>query len=62
VTATGGRGVLGVDVGDSEDEVAWRGFLRTFKERGLAWVRLAISDQHAGLVAALRAAADLHVC
>jgi putative transposase len=53
VTATGGREVLGVDVGDSEDEVFWRGFLRTLKERGLAGVRLVISDQHAGLVAAL---------
>jgi len=53
VTAIGGREVLGVDVGDSEDEVFWRGFLRTLKERGLAGVRLIISDQHAGLVAAL---------
>ena len=53
VTATGGREVLGVDVGDSEDEVFWRAFLRVLKERGLAGVRLVISDQHAGLVAAL---------
>jgi len=53
VTATGGREVLGVDVGDSEDEVFWRAFLRSLKERGLAGVRLVISDQHAGLVAAL---------
>jgi putative transposase len=53
VTAAGGREVLGVDVGDSEDEVFWRGFLRSLKERGLAGVRLVISDQHAGLVAAL---------
>jgi putative transposase len=53
VTADGGREVLGVDVGDSEDEVFWRGFLRTLKTRGLAGVRLVISDQHAGLVAAL---------
>src|SRR5215208_4179061 len=35
VTATGDREVLGVDVGDSEDEVFWRGFLRSLKERGL---------------------------
>jgi putative transposase len=54
VTATGGREVLGVDVGDSEDEVFWRGFLRTLKQRGLTGVRLVISDQHTGLVAALR--------
>jgi putative transposase len=53
VTGDGGREVLGVDVGDSEDEVFWRGFLRTLKQRGLSGVRLVISDQHAGLVAAL---------
>jgi putative transposase len=53
VTADGGREVLGLDVGDSEDEVFWRGFLRTLKQRGLAGVRLIISDQHTGLVAAL---------
>ena len=53
VTADGGREVLGLDVGDSEDEVFWRGFLRTLKQRGLFGVRLVISDQHAGLVAAL---------
>jgi putative transposase len=53
VTADGGREVLGVDVGDSEDEVLWRGFLRTLKQRGLTGVRLVISDQHSGLVAAL---------
>ena len=33
VTATGGREILGVDVGDSEDEVFWRGFVRTLRER-----------------------------
>ena len=27
ITATGAREVLGLDVGDSEDEVFWRGFL-----------------------------------
>jgi putative transposase len=53
VTAAGGREVLGLDVGDSEDEVFWRGFLRTLKERGLGGVQLVISDQHSGLVAAL---------
>ena len=42
-----------MDVGDSEDEVFWRGFLRTLKERGLPGVRLVISDQHAGLVGAM---------
>ena len=54
ITATGEREVLGLDVGDSEDEAFWRGFLRSLRSRGLAGVRLVISDQHAGLVAALR--------
>jgi transposase-like protein len=56
ITATGEREVLGVDVGDSEDEAFWRSFLRALKSRGLGGVRLVISDQHAGLVAALRRA------
>ena len=54
ITATGEREVLGVDVGDSEDEVFWRGFLKSLRQRGLGGVKLVISDQHAGLVAALR--------
>ena len=53
VTEQGRREILGLDVGDSEDEVFWRAFLTTLKKRGLAGVRLVISDQHAGLVAAL---------
>ncbi len=54
ITADGGREVLGLDVGDSEDEVFWRGFLTELKKRGLSGLQLVISDQHAGLVAALR--------
>jgi transposase-like protein len=54
ITANGEREVLGLDVGDSEDEVFWRGFLKSLRQRGLGGVRLVISDQHAGLVAALR--------
>lgn len=54
VTATGQREILGLDIGDSEDEVFWKGFLTNLKQRGLAGVRLLISDQHAGLVKALR--------
>lgn len=53
VTEQGRREILGLDVGDSEDEVFWRAFLTSLKKRGLAGVRLVISDQHAGLVAAL---------
>jgi transposase-like protein len=43
ITADGGREVLGLDVGDSEDEVFWRGFLSALKRRGLTGVRLVIS-------------------
>jgi putative transposase len=53
VTAQGRREILGLDVGDSEDEVFWRGFLTGLKKRGLTGVQLVISDQHAGLVAAI---------
>lgn len=53
VTARGEREILGLDVGDSEDEVFWRGFLNSLKQRGLTGVKLVISDQHSGLVAAL---------
>lgn len=56
VTADGRREILGLDVGDSEDEVFWRAFLTGLRKRGLAGVRLVVSDQHAGLVAALRRA------
>jgi putative transposase len=53
VTLDGGREVLGVDVGDSEDEVFWTAFLRGLKDRGLGGVRLVISDAHAGLKASI---------
>ncbi len=53
IAADGSREVLGLDVGDSEEETFWRGFLLSLKQRGLAGVQLVISDQHAGLVAAL---------
>jgi putative transposase len=52
--ADGYREVLGVDVGDSENETFWTEFLRDLKDRGLSGVRLVISDAHAGLKAAIR--------
>ncbi|MFT3851988.1 MAG: IS256 family transposase [Ilumatobacteraceae bacterium] len=52
--ADGRREVLGVDVGDSENEVFWREFLTSLTDRGLAGVRLVVSDAHAGLVKAIR--------
>jgi len=53
VTEHGRREILGLDVGDSEEEIFWRAFLTGLKKRGLGGVQLVISDQHAGLVAAL---------
>jgi putative transposase len=55
VTADGGREVLGLDVGDSEDGAFWTAFLRSLKARGLAGVQLVISDAHTGLKAAIAA-------
>jgi putative transposase len=54
IAGDGSREILGLDVGDSEDETFWRGFLTSLKQRGLGGVQLVISDQHAGLVKALR--------
>ena len=47
ITATGQREIAGPDVGDSEDEVFWRGFMTSLKLRGLGGVKLVISDRHA---------------
>jgi putative transposase len=52
--ADGHREVLGVDVGDSENETFWREFLTDLTDRGLAGVKLVISDAHAGLLKAIR--------
>ncbi len=56
VTADGKRRVLGVSVELSEAEVHWRKFFDGLIRRGLCGVKLIISDDHAGLKAARRAA------
>ncbi len=53
VTASGDREVLGLAVGDSEDGAFWTAFLRSLRARGLAGVRLVISDAHEGLKGAI---------
>jgi putative transposase len=55
VTVDGGREVLGLDVGDSEDGAFWTAFLRSLKARGLAGVQLVVSDAHTGLKGAIAA-------
>jgi transposase-like protein len=53
VTLDGERQILGVDVGASEEGGFWTAFLHSLVKRGLAGVRLVISDAHEGLKQAL---------
>jgi putative transposase len=55
VRADGYREVLGCSVSLSEQEVHWRDFLRSLKDRGLHGIKLFISDAHEGLKAARKA-------
>ena len=51
IDSEGKREVLGVSVSLSEQEVHWRQFLNSLKDRGLHGVKLFISDAHEGLKA-----------
>jgi putative transposase len=53
VNDDGRREVLGMTVGASEAETFWTEFLRSLARRGLRGVKLAISDAHEGLKAAV---------
>jgi putative transposase len=53
VSGDGGREVLGIAIGDSEDAAFWTEFLLSLRERGLHGVALVISDSHLGLKAAI---------
>jgi putative transposase len=55
VNGDGQREVLGLDVAASEDGAGWLGFLRSLTARGLAGVKLVVSDAHRGLVDAIAA-------
>ena len=46
VHETGLREVIGLDIGEIETEAFWVAFLRSLRERGLAGVRLCVSDEH----------------
>lgn len=55
VAASGERRVLGLELAAGNDEgSAWPAFIRGLVERGLTGVRLVISDDHRGLVRAVR--------
>jgi transposase-like protein len=45
----GRREILGVSVADTESEATYQELFRSLKARGLAGVRLVVSDDHAGL-------------
>ena len=53
VNTDGRREVLGMDIGCSEAETFWLEFLRKLKRRGLAGVKLVISDAQEGIKAAV---------
>jgi transposase-like protein len=54
VTPTGYREHLGVWLGPSESEAGWASVFQDLVERGLHGVTYVVSDEHVGLVAALR--------
>jgi putative transposase len=55
VTQSGERRILGLELAAGNDEgAAWPAFIRSLVDRGLAGVRLVISDDHRGLVKAVR--------
>ena len=49
ITAEGQREILGLTLGDSENEASWDDMLRDLKHRGLSGVDLIVSDDHKGL-------------
>lgn len=53
VNNDGRREVLGMEIGASEAEPFWTGFLRKLTRRGLRGVKLVISDAHEGIKAAV---------
>jgi transposase-like protein len=58
VNADGHREIVGLDIGSAEDGAVWTSFLRGLVARGLAGVRLVVSDAHGGLKGAIAAVLD----
>lgn len=55
VDEEGYREALGLMLGDSESEDTWTSLFRNLEDRGLRGVELVVSDDHKGLVKAVRA-------
>ena len=54
INTDGYREVLGIMTGDTESEASWSSFFSWLKQRGLHGVDLITSDDHSGLVRAIR--------
>ena len=54
INEEGYREILGIKIGDSESEATWSEFLTWLKGRGLRGVEMITSDDHGGLVKAIR--------
>lgn len=54
INEEGYREILGLKIGDSESEATWSEFFTWLKGRGLRGVELIVSDDHGGLVNAIR--------
>ncbi len=54
INREGYRTLLGLHLGESESEASWLTFFRQLQQRGLSGVDLVVSDNHKGLVKALR--------
>lgn len=54
VNIEGKREILGLAIGDTESEATWGAFFTQLKARGLSGVDIVTSDQHSGLVRAVK--------
>ena len=54
INEDGNREIIGFDIANTENESSWGDFFISLKERGLKDVRLITSDNHKGLVKAVR--------
>ena len=56
ISASGHREILSVDIGNSENEQEWSAIFQRLKSRGLSGVQFVVSDDHQGLVKAVKRA------
>ena len=54
ISASGKRDILSVDIGNSENEQEWSEVFQRLRTRGLSGVKYVVSDDHKGLVKALK--------